>query len=141
MIITVGILEIVGSQRVVFGVSATAMEWKRKRSGIMFMQHCNVKFKSGDVWFLEDLKSNDPNKNFKERRLLVGTCPHCEKDLVSLVETRVSDGEYFVNTVWGKKAQKMMQQETPRIIYTENDLNSQQFKKKVQGGSMGLIQQ
>jgi len=107
----------------------------------MKMQHCNTKFETTDVWFLEDLKSEDPNKNFIERKLLIGICPNCEKNLVSLVETRVADGEYFVNTVWGKKAQKLIQQETSRLLYTQNDLNSQQFKKKTQGGSMGLIQQ
>jgi len=139
MIITVGILEIAGNQGVVLGVTSSIMGiWRR---GNMLMQHCNTKFKTTDVWFLEDLKSDDSNKNFKERRLLIGTCPHCEKALVSLVETRVADEKLFVTTVHGKKAEKIAMQEKPRIVYTETEYNSGRFKKKVQGGSMGLIQQ
>ena len=51
-----------------------------------------------DVWFLYD------NATDKNRRLLLGKCPHCKKDIVLLSEERKSDNRIFNQVESGDKA-------------------------------------
>lgn len=44
-------------------------------------------FKEYEIWYLFD------TKQFTDRKLLLGRCPQCHKDVARLDETRISDGE------------------------------------------------
>jgi len=56
-----------------------------------------MKFKQEETWYLKD------NKNFCKRRLEIGICPDCEKDIVFLTETRISDGKVFEKVIIQRK--------------------------------------
>lgn len=64
----------------------------------MGIVHCNRVFKPYDVWFLYD------SATFKKRRLLLGRCPVCKKDVVVLVEERKCDNKKFSQVEIGVKA-------------------------------------
>jgi len=84
------------------------------------MFHCNEEFEASDVWFLQSLNSKEPNKMFNTRRLLIGKCPVCGREVVTLVEYRVIDNQEFVQTEIGYKAEQIKQREKKRIVYTQN---------------------
>ena len=96
----------------------------------MKLNHCNNDFKTYDVWFLFD------NAGFRNRRLLLGTCPVCKKDVVSLIEERKQDGRIFVQQVSGMKAVDLIDNslEKREINYAEHDLKIKQGK----GAPLGL---
>ena len=88
----------------------------------MKLNHCNNDFKTYDVWFLFD------NTGFRNRRLLLGTCPVCKKDVVALVEERKQDGRIFVQKESGTKAVDLLDNaiEKRDINYAEHDLKIKQ---------------
>lgn len=86
----------------------------------MFLYHHKQKFEARDVWFLQSLNSKEPEKMFNNRILLIGKCPICKREVVRLVETRVFDNQEFAQTFIGYKAEKVMQNEKKRILYTQN---------------------
>ena len=63
------------------------------------MLHCKY-FKSDDIWFLFD--TND----YTERRLYLGFCPQCLKEVGELYETRILDNKVVLKRLTGKKLEK-----------------------------------
>ena len=88
----------------------------------MKINHCNNDFNSYDVWFLYD------NATDKNRRLLLGKCPVCKKDVVCLVEERKSDGRIFVQKETGEKAIKLIDNAIIKndVVYSESSLKIKQ---------------
>jgi len=86
------------------------------------INHCNNDFNSYDVWFLYD------NATDKNRRLLLGKCPVCKKDVVCLVEERKSDGRIFVQKETGEKAIKLIDNAIIKndVVYSESSLKIKQ---------------
>ena len=102
--------------------------------GEVVLIHCG-KFRPNDIWFLDD------NDLFEQRELRLGTCPQCGKEVGELCERRKLDGKLFYERVSGRKLDWLKKKEQNFITYTAQDCNRYRFKKKVQGGCMGLIQQ
>ena len=75
----------------------------------------NISIIPYDVWFL------DGTEHFCERKLLLGRTPKL-KTVVSLIEKRIIDGRIFVDTQCGIKAEKIIQNERNRIMYTRQDV-------------------
>lgn len=84
----------------------------------MKIVHCNRKFKPYDVWFLFD---NAINKN---RRLLLGKCPNCQKDVVALIEERKSDSKIFNQIETGENARHIIDNVIIKqdVVYSAKDL-------------------
>ena len=68
-----------------------------------------------DIWFLED------TRDFNERKLLLGRTSK-GKTVVSLVEKRKTDLKVYIDTQAGLKAEKIIQNEKNRVIYTRQEL-------------------
>lgn len=81
----------------------------------MFL-HCNKKFNSFEIWFLQD------NKDFERRKLYLGECPVCGASIVELVETRKYDGAFFRKTFYKKDADKVTQKMILQVEYTNHDI-------------------
>lgn len=64
-----------------------------------------------DIWFLESIK------DFNERKLLLGRTKK-NKVVISLIEKRIIDGRVFVDVQCGAKAEKIINTEKNRILYT-----------------------
>ena len=88
----------------------------------MKINHCNNDFNSYDVWFLFD------NATDKNRRLLLGKCPVCKKDVCCLVEERKADGKIFVQKETGEKAIKLIDDAILKrdVVYSESSLKIKQ---------------
>ncbi|MCD8025074.1 MAG: hypothetical protein LUE64_06020 [Candidatus Gastranaerophilales bacterium] len=88
----------------------------------MKIEHCTQIFRPYDIWFLYDTATD------KKRRLLLGTCPICKKDVVALVEERKSDGRIFVQKEIGQKALNLIDNAILKkdIVYAESDLKIKQ---------------
>lgn len=82
----------------------------------MLMNHCNVNIDPFEIWYLKDIEQ------FTNRMLLIGKCDKCNKKIISLVETRISDNRVFKNTLSGTKAEKIAAIEKRRISYTLSSL-------------------
>lgn len=98
------------------------------------MIHC-CKFNADDIWFLFDLP------DFERRELRIGICPKCQHKVAELIETRKTDGKVFYQVATRRKAERLIAQEKVRVLYTAQDVNRNNYKKKLSGGCMGLIQQ
>lgn len=98
------------------------------------MLHCG-KFKPDDIWFL------DNNEDYEQRELRLGICPQCQAQVGELVQTRKIDGLRTLERVTKRKLVRLMDIEKQYINYTSQECNKNKFKKKLQGGCMGLIQQ
>ena len=75
----------------------------------------NVEIHPFDTWFLED------TRDFNERKLLLGRTSK-GKTVVSLVEKRKTDLKVYIDTQAGLKAEKIIQNEKNRVIYTRQEL-------------------
>lgn len=75
----------------------------------------NIEIIPFDVWFLEC------TKDFDNRKLLLGKTKK-GKIVVSLVETRKIDLKVYVDTQSGLKAEKIIQNENKRVLYTRQEL-------------------
>ena len=88
----------------------------------MKINHCNNDFKAYDVWFLYD------NAAFKNRRLLLGKCPVCKKDVCCLVEERKADAKIFIQKETGMQAVKLIDDAIDKkdVVYTSKSLRQKQ---------------
>lgn len=77
----------------------------------------NQKFVCLDVWFLENIK------DFEDRKLFLGKTKS-GATIISLIETRTIDGKKFIDTQFGKKALKIIENEKPRVQYTRLEVLS-----------------
>lgn len=93
-------------------------------------QHC-VKFKSKDVWFLFS------NKDFAYRKLFIGICPQCKKDVAELTEVRRTDGKTFTKSYTDKRLFKLLAEEKNNIDYKLSDFNKKS-KKNIYGFVYGI---
>lgn len=75
----------------------------------------NIEIRPFDIWFLED------TKDFNERKLLLGRTPK-GKTVVSLIEKRKVDFKVYVDTHSGLRAEKIIQNEKKRVLYTRQEL-------------------
>lgn len=75
----------------------------------------NIEIRPFDIWFLED------TKDFNERKLLLGSTSK-GKTVVTLIENRKIDFKVYVDTQFGLKAQKIIQNERKRVLYTRQEL-------------------
>lgn len=75
----------------------------------------NIEIYPFDIWFLED------TRDFNERKLLLGRTSK-GKTVVSLVEKRKTDLKVYIDTQAGLKAEKIIQNEKNRVIYTRQEL-------------------
>lgn len=75
----------------------------------------NIEIRPFDIWFLED------TKDFNERKLLLGRTSK-GKTVVSLIEKRKVDFKVYVDTHSGLRAEKIIQNERKRVLYTRQEL-------------------
>lgn len=68
-----------------------------------------------DIWFLEN------TRDFCERKLLLGKTQK-NKTVVSLIETRITDSKVFADVQVSLKAEKIIQNERNRVLYTRQEL-------------------
>lgn len=99
--------------------------------GDFLRRHC-TEFKASDIWFLE------PNADYEDRRLQLGVCPLCNKEVGELFESRKADG--FVRSVRlaGKKLLRLKKQEINNIVYSSQHINRKNFFKKTFGWVFGI---
>lgn len=83
-----------------------------------------------DVWFL------DNTRDFCERKLLLGKTEK-NKTVVSLIETRISDNKLFEDVQVALKAEKIIQNERTRVLYTRQELLMSK-KSKPYGWTYGV---
>lgn len=62
-------------------------------------------------WFLKDID------NFINRSIEIARCDICNKEVVQLTETRISDNKIFIDIQTGKKAKRIINRERKRIDY------------------------
>lgn len=86
------------------------------------MLHCKD-FKSDDIWFLFD------TNEYVERKLYLGFCPQCLKEVGELIEVRKLDNQILLKRFTGKKLNKIKELETCNIIYTAQQINKNKFRK------------
>lgn len=84
--------------------------------------HCGLKFKAYDVWFLANTKECD------NRILYIGFCPHCLKDFTCLIETSKTENKTFNKIKSGKAALKEIELCRTDKLYTANDLKIKKGK-------------
>jgi len=77
---------------------------------LFLFSHCSIKFKQDETWHLKN------NKDFYDRRLEIGICPDCERDIVILIETRISDNEVFMQQEVDEKALNLMKKCKNQVI-------------------------
>jgi len=86
------------------------------------MLHCK-NFKSDDIWFLYD------TDEYTERKLYLGFCPQCLKEVGELYETGKIDGKLTLTRCTGKKLTKLKEREFCNVIYTAQQSNKDKFRK------------
>ena len=80
------------------------------------MLNCHGLFRAEEVWFLYD------TKNFKNRRLECGHCPHCNNWIVGLFERGKKTGILSYTRARDKKAKKMYEELKSQIDYKKSDI-------------------
>lgn len=75
------------------------------------MRHCDNNMPFQKKWFLKDID------NFINRSIEIARCEICNKEVVQLTETRISDNKIFVDIQTGKKAKRIISRERKRIDY------------------------
>lgn len=101
--------------------------------------HCNNNFKPYDVWYLFDIreitKYNDKTgeneivrDGFYNRRLFLGKCPICKKDIVILSETRKKDGQIFTDKKVGQQSQSLVDKVINQVNYTRQEVKIKKGK-------------
>lgn len=86
------------------------------------MLHCK-NFKSNDIWFLYD------TNEYIERRLYLGFCPQCLKEVGELYEISKINNKTSLKRFTGKKLKKVKELEECNIIYTAQQINKDKFRK------------
>lgn len=75
------------------------------------MRHCDNNMPFQKKWFLKDID------NFINRSIEIARCDICNKEVVQLTETRISDNKIFVDIQTGKKAKRIINRERKKIDY------------------------
>lgn len=71
---------------------------------------CNKKIKSGELWFLKDIKG------YTARKLLITKCTKCKETIAILTEKRILDDKVFSNFTKGIEAIKTIYRERKRAV-------------------------
>ena len=77
---------------------------------------CNKKIKSGELYFLKDIKG------FTARKMLITKCLNCREVIAILTEKRISDGKVFINFTKGIEAVKAIYRERKRTVQVLPDI-------------------
>lgn len=77
---------------------------------------CNKKIKSGELYFLKDIKG------FTARKMLVTKCSNCRELIAILTEKRISDNKVFINFQKGLAAVKTIYRERKRTVQVLPDI-------------------
>ena len=86
------------------------------------LKHCR-EFKEYDIWFLTN------TKQFHNRKLYLGRCPVCLKDIARLDEVRISDGKLFKDSAIGfKSVQKLCYKVRHQISITAQEISIKKGK-------------
>ena len=81
--------------------------------------HCGMKFKPIEVWFLAD------TKECTDRTLYIGFCPRCLKDFTCLIETDKIKNQTYYKIKQGNKAIKEVELCRADKLYTSQDVKVQ----------------
>jgi hypothetical protein len=72
---------------------------------------CGNSINKAELWILKD------TEDFEARKLFIGFCNKCHRPVVTLVESRISDGRKFVNENYtGNKAVRVIKRESKRFL-------------------------
>jgi hypothetical protein len=85
-------------------------------------EHCQVKFRPKDVWFLYD------NKDFFNRYIFIGQCPKCKKLFVKILQTRMIDNEKFETVQVGKRASRILTQNVTQVRIKQSEIAQKRAK-------------
>lgn len=86
------------------------------------LKHCR-EFKEYDIWYLCN------TDQFQDRKLYLGRCPVCLKDIARLDETRISDGKTFKDPAVGyKNVEKLCDKVRHQIITTAQEITIKKGK-------------
>ena len=86
------------------------------------LKHCK-EFKEFDIWYLCN------TDKFQDRKLFLGKCPICLKDVAKLVETRISDGVKYTNKAVGyKSVMKLCDKVRHHVITTAQEISIKKGK-------------
>jgi len=89
---------------------------------VLLLKHCR-EFKEYDIWFLNN------TQQFQDRKLFLGRCPICLKDVARLDETRISDGRIFRDSAIGHKAvSKLCDKVRHQIVVTAQEISIKKGK-------------
>lgn len=86
------------------------------------LKHCR-EFREYDIWYLRN------TDKFQDRKLYLGKCPLCLKDVARLDETRISDGKVFKNSAAGyKTVEKLCNKVRHQIITSAAEISIKKGK-------------
>ena len=88
----------------------------------MFIKSGSRKLKHSTVWFLADIKG------FTERKLFIFEDVDCSKTITVLEEKSIESGRVFSQKDSGKKADKIIERERIRLLYTSDDIRIKKGK-------------
>lgn len=78
--------------------------------------HCNMRIRPNEIWFLRS------NSDFTDRKLEIGVCPKCGKDMCRLIETRLADNVKFDQQYNKGKVKHIMNQYIEEVEYSSLDI-------------------
>ncbi|MBE7713719.1 MAG: hypothetical protein E7Z87_08240 [Cyanobacteria bacterium SIG26] len=94
---------------------------------------CKQVIRDVDLWFLKDIE------NFSKRKIIFANCPVCGEPVVTLIETRTSDNQQFVNkNITGMKAIRIIYNEKTRILAKRQNINASDVFGWVYGVNVGI---
>ena len=76
---------------------------------------CERIIKPYDIWFLYDING------FFQRRLEIGKCPKCKKDIAALYEIRKTDCKPFIDRQYGEYATNLIDRCITQLWYRQKD--------------------
>ena len=87
----------------------------------MKIKHC-LEFYADNAWFLKDSISVDPLRSFKNRRILFGECPICDKQIVVFEQQRIVDNKLFSTIKSKKELKNLLDKEKNNILYKNSSI-------------------
>lgn len=83
---------------------------------MLYCSNCSKILRPLDIWFLYD------KDGFYQRKLYIGKCFRCHKDVVALVEVRKTDGKIFVDRREDDRAAALIDKCITQLWYRQKDL-------------------
>ena len=82
---------------------------------MLYCSNCSRILRPYDIWFLYE------KDGFYQRKLYIGKCPQCKKDVVALVEMRKTDGKIFIDRRENDKAAALIDKCITQLWYRHQD--------------------